>query len=148
MMASHHLNRSKANSLASQIRDAERQVLSRQQRIDSRTDTLVRTIHQQMTAPTTLLLLSGAGFIIGELTKRQPAKFRDTGDKSVSAEISPLRVALNLITSIQTLYTALPIVWMIKTFFQPDSSHRPSKQQYQTATSASGRAENSKEPKT
>ena len=145
-MASHHLNRSKANSLASQIRDAERQVLSRQQRIYIRTDTLVRTIHQKMTAPTTLLLLSGAGFIIGELTKRQPAKSRDTGDKSVIAEISPLRVALNLIASIQTLYTALPIVWMMKNFFQPDSSRQTSKRQYQTATSASGRAENSKQP--
>lgn len=129
-MAFHHFNRSKANSLASQIRDVERQVLNRKQRIARCTDALVQDIHQQMTAPTTLLLASGAGFMIGELTKCQPIKSSDTGDgnKSVRAEISPLRVALNLITSIQTLYTALPIVWMMKTFFQPNQSRRPSKQ--------------------
>jgi hypothetical protein len=147
MMASHLLNRSKANSLAGQIRDAELQVLSRQRRIDIRTDTLVRTIHQQMTAPTTLLLASGAGFIIGELTKRQPSKLDDSGHKAEGTGISPLKVAINLITSIQTLYTALPIVWIMKTFYQPGASGQSSKRQYQAAASASGRAENSKQPR-
>jgi hypothetical protein len=125
MMAPHHLKRNKANSLASQIRDAERQVLNRQRRIDIRTDTLVRTIHQQMTAPSTLVLAGGAGFMIGELTKRQPAKFDGSDHKTEDNETSPLRVAINLITSIQTLYTALPIVWMIKAFYQPGSSGHP-----------------------
>jgi hypothetical protein len=147
MMASHHLNRSKANSLASQIRDAERQVQNRKRRIDSCTDTLVQDIHQQITAPTTLLLASGAGFMIGELTKRQPSKLDDSGHKTEDTGISPLKVAINLITSIQTLYTALPIVWIMKTFYQPGASGQPSNRQYQTATSASGRAENSKQPK-
>ncbi len=143
MMASRLLNRSKTNALASQIRDAERQVLNRQRRITIHTDALVRNIEQQMTAPTTLLLASGAGFIIGELTQHQPAKSR-TADNIVDAETSPLGIAFNLISSIQTLYTALPMVWMAKTFLQPDSSGQPPNRQYQAAKSASGSAGDSK----
>jgi hypothetical protein len=116
------LNRSQANSLATQIRDAERQAQDRQRIIKVRTDVLVRTIHQQMTAPTTLLLASGAGFLMGELTKRQPAKVDSSGHKIGVSGISPLKVALNLVTSIQTLYTALPIVWIMKTFVQTGSA--------------------------
>jgi hypothetical protein len=138
------LHRSQANSLASQIRDAERQVQDRQRTIKVRTDVLMRTIHQQMTAPTTLLLASGAGFMIGELTKRQPAKVDSSGHKTEGTGISPLKVAINLVTSIQTLYTALPIVWIMKTFVQTSSSGQPSKQQFQATTSASDRPENCK----
>ncbi|WP_411728125.1 hypothetical protein [Methyloglobulus sp.] len=136
-MASNFLNRSKANSLTNQIRAAERQVLTRQRRIEMRTDTLVRNIHQQMTTPATLLLVSGTGFIIGELTKRQTPKFRGTADKSLGSETSPLKIALNLITSIQTLYTALPIVWMMKAFYKPGSSGQSSERQFQPVTPAS-----------
>ena len=127
-MATRLINLCKANSLATQIRDAERQVLSRQRRVDIHTDTLLRTIHRQVTAPTTLLLVSGAGFMMGELTKRQPSKLDGSAYKTEDAGISPMQVAINLVTSIQTLYTALPIVWMIKTFVQPDSSGRTPEQ--------------------
>jgi len=110
-------------SLTAQINAAERQVLNRQQEIGIRTTTLVRKIHQQMTAPATLLLAGGIGFIIGELTKRQTSKKRPgTVDKPQAAETSPLRIALNLITSARTLYTALPLVWMMKSYRQPGAS--------------------------
>ncbi|MEQ1486014.1 hypothetical protein [Methyloglobulus sp.] len=132
-MASYFLNRSKANSLATQIRDAERQVLNRKRRIDSCADALVQNIHQQMTAPGALLLASGAGFIIGELTKSQPTRSLGTSDKIVDEETSPLRLAFNLISSIQTLYTALPMVWMVKTFFQPGSTSQSHENQFQSA---------------
>lgn len=131
MMVSYLLNRSKANSLTTQIRVAEQQVLIRQRRVEMCTDTLVRNIHQQMTSPATLLLAGGTGFIIGELTKRQTPKLRSTADKPLGAETSPLKIALNLITSIQTLYTALPLVWMMKTFYQPGSSNQTSERRFQ-----------------
>ncbi len=120
-MAAYLLNRSKPKSLTAQIRDAERQVLNRQREVGVRAATLVRKIHQQMTAPATLLLAGGIGFIIGELTKRQTSKFRSTADKPRTAETSPLTTALNLITSAHTLYMALPIAWMMKSFHQPDA---------------------------
>lgn len=146
-MASQLLNRSKANSLAAQISDVERHVQDRQLKIEIRTDTLVRTIHQQITAPTTLLMASAAGFMIGELTKRQPSKLDYSGHKTEDTGISPLKVAIKLITSIQTLYTALPIVWIMKTFYQPGSSDQSSNHQFKAGTSATGRTENSKSPK-
>jgi hypothetical protein len=74
-----------------------------------------------MTAPATLLLAGGIGFIIGELTKRQPPKSPGTADKSHAAEISPLTTALNLISSVHTLYMALPIAWMMKSFHHRDT---------------------------
>jgi hypothetical protein len=115
---------SKPKSLATHIREAERQVLIRQRCVDVRAATLVRTIHQQLTAPATLLLAGGVGFIIGELTKRQALNGHDIAGKPRIAETPPLRIALNLMTSVHTLYTALPIAWMIKSFYKPDSPER------------------------
>lgn len=117
-MTNYLLNRSNHKSLTAQIRDAEQQVLIRQRGVGIRAAMLVRKIHQQMTSPATLLLAGGIGFIIGELTKRQTPKFSSTADKSRAAETSPLRTALNLITSVRTLYMALPIAWMMKSFHQ------------------------------
>jgi len=109
-------------SLTAQINATERQVLNRQRRIGIRSATLVREIHQQMTAPATLLLAVGLGFIVGELTKRQTPKFRGTTDKPQVAESSPLKIALKLMTSARTLYAALPLAWMMKSYCQPSAS--------------------------
>ncbi|MCK9635391.1 MAG: hypothetical protein M0R41_03850 [Methylobacter tundripaludum] len=119
MKAAYLLNRSKSKSLTAQIKDAERQVLDRQQKIGIRTTILIRKIHQQMTAPATLLLAGGIGFIIGELTKPRTSKVRGTINKLEATETTPLKIALNLVTSARTLYTALPLAWIIKSYFQP-----------------------------
>jgi hypothetical protein len=66
-----------------------------------------------------LLLAVGIGFIIGELTKRQPTKSPGTANKPRAA--SPFTTALNLITSVRTLYMALPIAWMMKSIHQPST---------------------------
>ncbi|MFZ2406294.1 MAG: hypothetical protein WAW41_14230 [Methylobacter sp.] len=116
-------------SLTAQINAAEQQVMNRQQKVGIRTTALVRNIHRQMTAPATLLLSVGMGFIIGELTKRPVSKSRSTADKAHAAETTPLKIVLNLITSAQTLYTALPLVWMMKSYFQPDASDQAPKYQ-------------------
>ena len=112
-----------------------------------RADVLMKTIHQQMTAPTTLLLATGIGYIIGDLTKSHEIKLDNSADKSKAVEISPLKVAINLVTSIQNIYTALPIFLMIKTFFQPSSSRQSSKQQFQATTSDSVQTGNNKSQK-
>lgn len=122
-----------ARSLTSQIKDAEWQVLTRQRDVDLRAATLVHKIHQQMTAPATLLLAGGIGFIIGELTKRQTHKSRGTADKPHAAATTPLRTALNLMASVQTLYTALPIAWMMKSYYQPGA-----KRQFHQVAATSG----------
>lgn len=107
-------------SLKYRIRDAEAQLLNRQRKVDTRTAALIRNIHQQITAPSTLLLAGGIGFIIGEFTKRHDSKQRDTTDQPVTAQTSPLKTALNLFGSMRTLYTALlPLAWIIKSYHQP-----------------------------
>jgi hypothetical protein len=140
MMATYLSNRSNLKSLTAQIKDAERELLNRQRRVDVRTATLVRKIHQQMTAPATFLLAGGTGFILGELTKRQTAKSRGAADKPHTSETTPLRTALNLMTSIQTLYTALPLAWMIKSFHQPGPSGQAPERQVHPMAAASGAA--------
>lgn len=123
MMAAYFLNRSKPKSLTAQIRAAERQLLNRQRRVGIRAAKLVRKVHQEMTAPASLLLAGGIGFVIGEFTKKhQVSNNCGTVDKSRAVETTPLRTALNLMTSVHTLYTALPLAWMLKSFYQPVAS--------------------------
>jgi hypothetical protein len=116
MMAHYRVKRSKSKFLAAQIRDAERQILMRHDKIDAYTTVLVDHLHQQMTAPTTLWLAGGFGFILGELTRRQTKKIAGTASKPPRAPTSPVITALKLLTSIQTLYTALPIAWVLRIF--------------------------------
>lgn len=136
MIKTYLLKRNKPKSLRAQIRAAERELLNRQQRVGVRTATLVRNIHQQVTAPATLLLAGGIGFILGELTHRQTTQSRGAAGKLRTTETTPLRTALNLMTSIHTLYTALPLAWLMKSFYQPNLSGQTSERQSQPMTSA------------
>lgn len=98
--------RRKSKSLTAQIRDAELRVLNGQRGISVHAATLVSNIHQQMTAPASLLLAGGIGFILGECTKRQTPSNCGIADTPHAAEVAPLRTALSLMTSVYTLYTA------------------------------------------
>jgi len=122
MIRDYLLQQRKSRSLAAQIRGAEREILIHQLGIGAHTTRLVRQIHQQITAPSTLLMACGIGFIIGELTKSQRPNDRSIADKQPTAVTSPLKIALNLMISAHTLYTALPIAWMIKSFQQRRAS--------------------------
>ncbi|WP_262966317.1 hypothetical protein [Methylobacter psychrophilus] len=113
---------SKSKSLEAQIKDMEQLALIRQRKVSVRSTTLLRKIHQQMTTPTTLLLAGGIGFIIGELTKRRVPDNLSNTDKSITTDTLPLTTALNLIASAHTLYMALPIAWIMKTFEQSRAS--------------------------
>jgi hypothetical protein len=127
VILSYFQNPGTPKSLSAQIKEAEYQVLNRQRKVGVRTAKLVQQIHRRLTDPATLLLSVGIGFIIGELTKSQAAKPGGTTDKRPgSAGISPIKIALNLLTSLQTLYATLPMVWILKTFLQPDSSVKTS----------------------
>ncbi len=141
------LSITKSKSLTAQIRNAERQLLNRQQEVGIRTSALIKKIHQQMTAPSTLLLAGGIGFIIGELTKRQTYNNRGTTGKSRAIETSPLTAVLNLITTVHTLYMALPIAWIMKSFKQPgEPGHQAPKQHSQPVPAASCAADNRRRP--
>ena len=118
MINTYFLSVSKSRILTAQIRDAEQQLLIRQRGVGVRTDTLIKKIHRQMTAPSTLLLTVGIGFILGELTKRkrQTTVNHDVAGKQSTTGTSPLRIALNLLSTVHTLYMALPTTWKVRIF--------------------------------
>ncbi|MEQ1544630.1 hypothetical protein [Methyloglobulus sp.] len=137
MMVTPTRNRINPTSLSAQIKDAEQQVLNRKQKINVGTATLLRKMQQQMIAPTTFLFAAGIGFLLGEITKRGPSKTHATTNQSQTVEISPLKTALSLVTSIQTLYTALPIAWMINTINRRGTSYQvPEQPVHQTMTNS------------
>ncbi|MDP3334096.1 MAG: hypothetical protein Q8Q40_05240 [Methylococcaceae bacterium] len=134
------LKRRKARSLSAQISNVEWQILQRQQSINVRGDSLIRKIRQQLTAPTSLLLSGGVGFLLGELTKRRAPKSCGNGDKSTAPATSPLITALNLIGTVRTLYMALPIAWMLKSYKQStQSSERRYRQAGRSSVTTVGR---------
>ena len=140
MINAYMLKHSKSKSLSAQIKETEQELMNRQRRLGICNATLIRTIHRKLTAPTTLLLAGGIGFLLGELTRRPTHNSHSTANKTRPADTSPLRTALNLITSIYTLYTALPLAWIIKSCHQPGASGLTPKQQLHP-TAASGVAE-------
>jgi hypothetical protein len=117
--------RTPPESLTARIKAAERQLASRRLGLDARAAGLVRTIHQRMTSPTSLLLAGGIGFLTGELTRRRSSEPVGTADASGIAPKTPLKSAISLIAAAHTLYTALPVAWLMKSVHHAASSGRP-----------------------
>ena len=82
---------SKSKSLNAQIYEAEQQVALRQQRVTDSRSSLLRHIHQRMTAPATLWLAGGIGFMFGELTKPRTLKTCSQNEQSSVTETTALR---------------------------------------------------------
>jgi len=113
-------NPSRPNSLEAQIRAAERQVSSRQRRAAVRAAALATAVRRQISAPSSLLLAGGAGFILGELTRPQVSTAQGAAGQASAAGATPLRAALNLLGSARALYTGLvPMALMLKSLRQP-----------------------------
>jgi hypothetical protein len=110
-----------SGTLAEQIKAIEHRIMSRQQGVHARTDILVKDLHRQMTAPATLLLVGGVGFIVGELTKRPPKKERQAAART-DADVTPLKKAVNLMSLLHSFYQALPLVWIMDVLFPEDAS--------------------------
>ncbi len=129
-MAINIQRKNNSKSLSLQIKAAEQQVLNRQRNIGITLSMITSKLQQQMTTPVSLLLASGIGFMLGEITKNRSPKGQNITSKTMPVEPSPLSIALKLVTSIQTLYTALPVVWIMKTFYQPTSSKQSAKRDF------------------
>lgn len=103
------LSGNEPQSLAAQITDAESQVLKHQRMVAIRTDNLIQKTQQLMTAPASLLLAGGIGFVLGELTKSKSSKPHGANEESQATETkdiaSTLMSALNQLVTINALYT-------------------------------------------
>jgi len=97
----------KPNALNAEIEAAQRQLVTRQHRLQSRRMALMHTLKQQLLAPTTLLWAVGGGFILGELTRCHRGGTQYT-------ETRPLAVAIKLLASARTLYAALTLAWLLQ----------------------------------
>jgi hypothetical protein len=116
-------------SLSQQIKAAERDVLHQQRRVTVSTDHLVQCIHRQLTAPASLLMAGGVGFIMGELTRRQTTRTSSAGDQPQATGITRWQTALNLAGSVRALYTALPVAWLVRIYRQARSTNQATKPQ-------------------
>jgi hypothetical protein len=110
----------KPASINTDINSTEQQILNHQHAIDRRTHALAGKIQQQMVKPANLLLAVGIGFIAGELTQ----KGCRTTDNPHATETSPLKTAFSLIGSARTLYAALPLVLMLTSRYQTDTTEQ------------------------
>jgi hypothetical protein len=108
-------------ALNARIEETEQRIMDWQRIVHVRTDVLVKDLRHEMTLPTTLLLAGEVGFIVGELTKRPAKKERPTGAKS-DVDERPLKKAMNFMSVAHNLYQALPLVWIMDTFFPEDAS--------------------------
>jgi len=118
-------NRKSPMSLAYQIDVAEQQILNRQGKIHIHARQLISQIRQRLIAPSSFFVAGSFGFALGELTKSQRSESRGAAVQPAALAVSPLKVALNLLTSARTLYTALPLAWISKSF---SGARRPVKQ--------------------
>lgn len=103
-------------SLSAQIRATERRVSNRRRQFGIHTAAISQKIGKQLSTPPNLLLASGIGFIIGEFTRQTPQAI-DKANEGQTSKTSPLKIALNLFSSIHTLYTALPLFLIIKSTY-------------------------------
>lgn len=138
---------SKPKSLNAQIKQAEQQILQRQRKVDVCMAALVDTVQQQVpkqltVTPMTLLLASGIGFIFSELSLYPVQKFHNS-DRQRIIQPSPLSVAVDLATSIRTLYAALPLVWLIASRYQSPAPTPAPQQSSYDAPKASATAQHS-----
>lgn len=111
------------HSLTSQIEDTEQHLQVHHHKASVCTAVLTQKLRRQLAEPGSLLLACGVGFILGDLTRPRP-KSRLTGavDRSRSAETTPLKTMMGLASSVQTLYAALPIAWMIKSWLSSEAT--------------------------
>ncbi|NOT10397.1 MAG: hypothetical protein HOP23_00930 [Methylococcaceae bacterium] len=107
------VNRRTSLGLPAEIRNAAHQLSIQQRCVDVRAAIVIRKIHKQMTAPTTLILASAIGFMFGELTQCPRSDCQNSVNQSSHKMLPPLTSVLKLLISVHTLYTALPVAWKI-----------------------------------
>lgn len=115
-----------SGTLAAQIEETEHQLVQRRHYVQIHADTFIRDLRREMASPTTLLLASEFGFILGELTKHPslhagPAAKKEADVSTSHEEISPLKEALDIGSLVTTLYQALPLALIMDTFHPQDA---------------------------
>ena len=114
-MYAYPINRRNSQSLKTQIKNAEQQIYKRRRSVSIRSSTLIRHIQLSITRPGALLLMSGIGFIIAELSKNPSPK--PAGSSQARPHTTPLMKAMNLVGLMRSLFSALSLVWLLKSYY-------------------------------
>ncbi|MBL1263579.1 hypothetical protein [Candidatus Methylomicrobium oryzae] len=118
-------------TLTAKIEETERRLWNRQLSTHIHTDALIKDLRRELASPTTLLLASELGFIVGELTKRPSKPEHAAADREVDgvslsrAEATPLKEALDFGSLLITLFHALPPTWILETFHPAEEETKP-----------------------
>lgn len=129
-MTLRHKNRSKCNALNRQIFTAEQQLIRQRQSVSKSSSYLVRHLRQRMTEPAVLFLAGEVGFIVAELTKRQPQQTSSAIKGPQIPNTTVLSVMHGCLAFMHELYAALPLILMAKSYFTISNSSHPSENQH------------------
>jgi hypothetical protein len=117
----------RTRSMAYEIRKAERRIFNRQCRIEQRKATLIRHLQRRITSPMTLVMATGVGFIVGDLTAPHPSpRPADSApSKRAASGESSLAKVLNWISWWNTLTTAWPLTALSHAFQAQSGAPHP-----------------------
>ncbi|EIC28523.1 MULTISPECIES: hypothetical protein [Methylomicrobium] len=126
----YHHRKEDNGTLTARIEETERRLLDRQLSTHVHTGALIKDLRHELASPTTLLLVSELGFIVGELTKKRPSKPEyAAADKAIEgalrAEATPLKEALDFGSLLIALFHALPPAWIMETFHPAEEEAKP-----------------------
>lgn len=101
-----------SSSLMTQIRYTEYQLQQHRKLVDLYSARLFGNVQQQLTAPSSLLMAGGIGFILSELTRNRSSRVQHTDKSKASSSKTTflpwiLSTALNLISPLNILYAVL-----------------------------------------
>ena len=110
-------NRRYPTSLQAKILKAEHRVLSRKQQLGLSSANLIHSIKQGITTPPHLLLAAGIGFLLAELSSRPSLPAAGTNIQASKTSPSPLAMIINTLNFLHGIYSALPLIWAFKSWF-------------------------------
>ena len=104
-----HRESAKPAPLGTRIREAEQRLADRQRSTRVRAAALGRALHDGLSSPITLLVAAGAGFTLGQFSKRKRAQTRADADPPPARppRFAALMDALSLVTTVMAMLPAL-----------------------------------------
>ncbi|WP_347986484.1 hypothetical protein [Methylomonas sp. AM2-LC] len=120
-MATQYLQAAKRPTLNKQIQVAERQLVQQKQSVMSVSSSLLQQLRQRMTAPTTLSLAIAVGYICAEMTECQTRMLAGKQQKTGHSFNSVINTTQHCLTLLHEMYSALPLILIIKSYFATKS---------------------------
>lgn len=108
-MSAAHRDSARPASLNQRIRESERQLAGRQRSLGLRAGALRRNLRQNLGSPIALIIAAGAGFAVGQFSKRKRAEAAPRSDPPSDRPslFATLMDALTLATTVMAMLPAM-----------------------------------------